>query len=1080
MLQFIFGLPHSGKTETILEKVKELAFSNNKSVIIVPEQSSFETEKAVYKKIGDSFSLNVEVMTFSRLYDEVCRFAGGNSARPLRDCDKIIFMSKALKQVSDELLLWGKYAKSLSFAQKMLDTVGEFKINGITPQQIRDAVLGADSASLCDKLSDIALIYETYDLLTAERFIDPADILTKLYYKLENYSYFKNKTVFIDGFKGFTGQQFKIIDRILTQSNDLYVSLTNDVSSVREFDVFTNIRTAVSKIENIASSHAVSVLPPIVLENSFYESDSLFAVERLISDNPSSDSSGDSVFVCKAKTIFDEAEFTARTIRRLVRTSDLRFRDFAIIVRDSEKYSMAVEYACRKNGVECFFDKKIPLLSFPISISVLSAINALNFSTENILRFHKSGIGILSVDEISALENYAYLWNINGDMWLNEWDMDVRGFVTDLPDDNSIEELRKINSLRKLAIAPIIDFKKAFHTDAQNMAKAIVDLLEKCSADKTYIELCKKYDGEELFSSDALKQSYESFMSVLDGIVTCFAQNSITKSDFYDSLYLGLSLEEIGIVPQAVDQVIFGQADRIRPSGAKVVFILGANQGEFPKFSHSNSIFGIKDRKKMIELGIEIEDNEIYSAIDENYLVYCNLSSPSRTLYITYATQTLKGEELNPSSFVGSICDNLNPKVFVEPANEFSSDNYPETPDAAFSEYCRRFHIISQANDIKNTLKSTGFTRLTDNVISDLHQEKNSISKHNAEKLYGCTLNMSATRFDTFNRCSFSYFCKYGLRLKRIEPVDFSVLQRGTIVHYVLQRIIETHKETIKDMTYEQLDALCDLYINEYLDTVIGFRSIQTARHTFLISKIARSLKETVHHISEEFAQSDFVPTHCELKIGGKDGIPVKFDYDGGEVHLNGSIDRVDEYNGYIRIVDYKTGSKSFKLPDILFGLNLQMLIYLYAVIRGNNIDDSMAAGICYLNSKRDLDGKGHTMNGLLKADLDLVKAMEKENRGEYIPQLSINKDGSFSKNTTSYISSDEFSKIFDHIEKMMSNTASSITSGNIEINPTHGRESNACAYCDFKNVCAIENKEAFQVPNLKNSEVFDILRKEE
>ena len=86
--------------------------------------------------------------------------------------------------------------------------------------------------------------------------------------------------------------------------------------------------------------------------------------------------------------------------------------------------------------------------------------------------------------------------------------------------------------------------------------------------------------------------------------------------------------------------------------------------------------------------------------------------------------------------------------------------------------------------------------------------------------------------------------------------------------------------------------------------------------------------------LAEEFAQSGFEPIACELKIGGE-GEKLEFPYDGGKISVSGSIDRVDKFGGYIRVVDYKTGSKKFKLPDILFGLNLQMLLYLYAGERG-------------------------------------------------------------------------------------------------------------------------------------------------
>ena len=282
VLKFIYGLPCSGKTYTCLQKIKELCDKGEETILIVPEQFSFESEREVLKVLGDSFALKTTVLSFSRLEDEIARKIGGICARVLTDSDKVIFMNKTLVQVSKELKLWGKYAHSVTFAKTMLDTIGEFKINAITCEDIKKAASITDKVSLKTKLLDLCLIYETYDLLTKERFIDPADKLTKLYFDLGNHRYFEGKTVFIDSFKGFTGQQFKILERIISQSKDVYISLTNDTQSISEFNVFTNIRLAISKIEKICNKYNIKVDEPIVLNTPRYKSKSLSNNDFLI------------------------------------------------------------------------------------------------------------------------------------------------------------------------------------------------------------------------------------------------------------------------------------------------------------------------------------------------------------------------------------------------------------------------------------------------------------------------------------------------------------------------------------------------------------------------------------------------------------------------------------------------------------------------------------------------------------------------------------------------------------------------------------------------------------------------------
>ncbi len=1077
MLKFIFGLPSSGKTTQILNIIKEKLAEEKQISLIVPEQFSFQTERAILNLLGDDNALKVEVLSFTRLYDKISDTVGGRCGKILSDGDKIIIMNRTLSSLQNELKVWGKYAHSLNFSKTVLYTIGEFKVNAINADEIRTAADKTDRVSFKNKLYDLALIYENFDANLGESFIDPVDMLTKVYRDLEVLKYFENKTVFFDSFKAFTGQQFKIIDRILNQADDVYFAINNDTENPREFDVFSNLRQNILKIEAIARKNRVMVSEPLILNKSYYTTEKLSHLERLMAGNNMTANLNDCVTVCKCETAFDEAEFAARNIRRLVREKGYRFKDFVIIARDTERYKTAIEYVTKKNDIACFYDKRVGLNSLPFTFAVQAAISALDFSTENILRFHKCGFTTLSTDEISKLENYTYLWNVNGKNWLDEWSMDPRGFGINEMTDTENAELLEINKLRIKAIEPIITFKNNFKGNAKQMATAIVNLLEDCNAKNILISLCKRFEemGNDI-SPDILKQGYSRFMTVLDSIANAFGKRTLTQNEFYEALTLALSIETVGAIPQFLDEVSFGSADRIQPARPKIAFILGANQGIFPSNTSSSGILALNDRRKLIELGIEISDNAITAAIDENYLVYSNVCCASESVFITYATKNTKGEELLPSPFVTSICENLNPTECIEPCDKLS-DALPETQTAVFSELCRRFSEKDSVLALSGALNNKEHY---EKILSAVNKDLNRITPENAQKLFGNRINLSATKIDTVNRCRFSYFCKYGLRTEKLQAAEFNVLQRGNIAHYVLERIITDYKEKIAEFSNNELDKLTDGYIEEYLGLVNGFDYIRDKRFEFLIGRISRSLKEVVHHIAADFRQSEFKPVACEFKIGFNDGIKLEFPYDNGTININGSIDRVDEWNGYIRIVDYKTGTKSFRLPDVLYGLNMQMLIYLYALIRSQGKSDSEAAAILYMPARRDVKAEGLTMNGLLKADSELNRAMEKENMGEFVPPLIFKKDGTISARSNSYIEENGFAEIFDYIEKLMRKTGNLISSGDIAVSPINGREAPACKYCDYKAICNITDDKIFDVPDFKNNEVFEIMKEAE
>lgn len=125
---------------------------------------------------------------------------------------------------------------------------------------------------------------------------------------------------------------------------------------------------------------------------------------------------------------------------------------------------------------------------------------------------------------------------------------------------------------------------------------------------------------------------------------------------------------------------------------------------------------------------------------------------------------------------------------------------------------------------------------------------------------------MSASRLDTFNRCRFSFFCRYGLSVKKLQPAEFDVLQRGTVVHYCLERFVKEYGKGVSVLSPEKIEELTDGYINDYLDGVTGYRAVETARGRFLVSRISRSVKEVAKRLAEEFAQSGLSRLPVSLK----------------------------------------------------------------------------------------------------------------------------------------------------------------------------------------------------------------------
>ena len=1079
MLQFIFGCAASGKTFKILELIKQAVENGEKPVLIVPEQFSFESEKAVLELLGDKDAQKVYVTSFSRLCDESERRNGGICGTKLTDSDKLIFISQAIKDSKNDLLLWNRYTSSSGFAVKMLEAITEFKMNCITAGDLLDAASEVDG-TLSLKLHDTAVIYEMFDCLISEKFIDPADRLTKLYHTLETDSFFNDKTVFFDSFKGFTGQQFKITERIISNAENTTLSFTDSPEDMRQYGVFSNIRKTSQKIRNYALSHGIKIANDVILPENKNVSEDIRNIERVMSAKELTQEKPvcNSVTVCKASSYSDEAEFCARNIRKTVRENEAQYSDFVIIARDTSLYEQPLETALKRNGINCFIDKRIPLSALPAAVAVTSAMeSAKNFSTENILQFLKSGISLLNTEEISILENYTYLWNIDSSLWETEWTMNPSGMnYGDEENAENTKKLKTINELRKRAFEPIYNFKKNFKGTAEKMARAIMQLLEVCNARQSLKALSSEYiaSGQTVYS-DALKQSWEYLCNLLDSTVKCIGNRNISVSDFSDILKTSFDMTTVGVIPQTADQVTFGAADRIRPSRPKFAFILGANQGVFPKVVNSAGLFSSLDRERLISLCLDIPDKTIGSAIDEEFLAYSNVCCPTQGLFISYCADEQSGYS-KPSSFVTEILSKLKCNEVTEP-QKLCFDNLPETYASAFTEFCKK--MPTDKNDavtISDALKDNKeFFQKTERIKESSKIPSFSITPETACGLFGRDIYMSPSKFDTLSKCRFSFFCKYGIKAKALQPAKFDVMQRGTLIHFVLQMMIEKYGKGIAKLSYKEICNKVEFFTEEYLNGIKGYREIETENLKFMVFTMKRSLEDIVLRLKEEFAQTDFEPVKCELEISdGKDipalKIPIK-DY--GNIYLNGKIDRLDKWNGYIRIIDYKTGSKVFRLPDILFGQNMQMLLYLYAVCADENFGGK-PAGILYFPARRlkNLQKSQLRMNGMLSDSEEVNTAMEKYTKGQFVPCVTN------ARSKASFINEKDFYTIFDYINKKLSAAGKALLGGEIGANPVDSKES-ACEYCDFAAICRISKEAHPVVPVLTNNQVIEEIERQ-
>ena len=212
---------------------------------------------------------------------------------------------------------------------------------------------------------------------------------------------------------------------------------------------------------------------------------------------------------------------------------------------------------------------------------------------------------------------------------------------------------------------------------------------------------------------------------------------------------------------------------------------------------------------------------------------------------------------------------------------------------------------------------------------------------------------------------------------------------------------------------------------------------------------------------------------------------------DDGKINITGIVDRVDTYeddkNYYYRIIDYKTGSKKFRLDDILNGLNMQMLIYLIAIKNSNiTTKNIVPTGFLYypalIKYNKELLGtsdeviinnirKNIRMNGILNKDY--LELYDDDNINNFIDIKTRDK-----YKEEKILSCNDLNVVFDKVINVLKEEGNSLLNGDININPIIDSKNDSCMYCKFQSICKFnrDKDRPRRYKYLSNSEVIKMI----
>lgn len=1105
MLRFILGKSGSGKSTETLKIAGELADSNLPVMLIVPDQSTFECEKTLLDVFGAKKAEKVLVFGFSRLCKYVFELTGNSADNVIDEGTRAVVMSLALEELTEKLcLLSSKGSKSL--VDVMLQTVSDLKKSSVTSDELRSASRLVDDETLKTKLNETALITDTFDALVSQSYIDPMDDLTRLNDILLKNNVLRDYTIIFDGFSGFTMQQLKVVRSLMRDCTATYFTLTLDPLTDGSEEVFATSQQTYKILKEYAKRDGVDIKAPIKMTDLHrFKNNELTLLEQNIfrTHLEPLEISPKNICVYNAVDMYDECEYVARKIKGLVIEKGYLYSDISVICHDIEPYKGILSEILDKYEIPYFSDEHADIDVKPVIRLVNSIFRCIvfDFEREDVLALLKSGLTEFSVEEISLFENYLFVWNVTGSALKNEFVQNPKGY-SDRFSDYDREVLAKVENLRESVIEPLLLFKEnAKDKNGLEISKLFYALLEELKVPDALRRMYADFESSDDKAVGAEQiRIWNMLMSVLDKTAAVIGTKAMTVKRYYELLSLQISAMQLSDIPRTVDCVTITTAQRVRISKQKASFLLGCVDGIFPAIPHTAGIFSPFELKMLAMNKVEIGDD--FAALNnlETFMAYSCMTSASEYLSVSFYLTDISGASYQPSEIVLQC-----KKVFknIVAYDRFDFDAKKESMYALRPAFDAVAEMLGRGEKVPESLleifaQNPEYSAKLDSLINAKDKVPFKIfDKKNAEKLFGKNLNISASQLEKFNLCRFSYFCNYGLNVRERLKAEINPMQYGTIVHYILERFFrEYSKEQYSVMDKDELSKIFSTYISEY--AAAHFGEVQTKQNSFMyrIKLILENVLRLVKHTIDELTQSEFFVADCELKIGEDVPSYTVVLPDGHKIAVCGSVDRVDimQRNGttYLRVIDYKTGSKEFKLSDVLYGINLQMLLYLHSIeVSGSDrYGNIIPAGILYMpatvplisaDSLKSIDklpdelNKKLKMNGLLLKDTEIIHGMDKTDAATYIP-VKIKAGEPVS--STSLATLEEFGKIFRKVDMLIAEMGKNIYNGNIEARPLKGGH-DSCEYCPYDSVCAYRRSNPINCFSVDNKTVIEEITNE-
>lgn len=1118
-LKLIYGRGGSGKTSCIYREIKEemIKYPDRHMILLVPDQYTFRAEQKVLKELGQKSVFRVSVMSFSTMIRRILATVGGATHSLISDTGKSMLMTKAMSDVKENLQIFKAVADKPGFIDMAKSLVDEMKRYDMDMDALRKTLAESEDKELIQKFKDILLFYDAFEEEVHKGYVDTMDEMNFSMERIHLADFLKNTEVFIDEFNDFSVMQLRFIEKLMENAKRVIVTLTLDKHNDRG-DVFQIIKDTEGKIFEAAERAGASIEKPYILpdetpmrfrnnpEMAHLEAEYFHYPNRIYKERAKA------VSIYKAQNSYDEVEKIALDIKRRIREDDtLRYRDLAILCRNIDSYENIIVSVFREHEIPVFLDKRRDIDGSPLSQYILALVEVADqgFTYDALFKLLKTGLTHISSEEVDLLENYILANGIKGGNFQKDWVYPYPNIHDEKLKTHYLDLTNQIREKIASVYGPLRDsIKSAEHV--LEITKLLYEHLENHGVLSRSVEIINEINDKEIAKEH--KEVVKGIISIFDDLVDVLGSEKMDIEVYEDILRQAMISYKIGLIPLTLDQVILGDVARVKSDSIRGLFVLGVNDGIFPKTISDEGIITDKDIAKLKEEGFDLFIDSKTRSIYEQFLVYTAFTIPSEFLSVSYVGADMDGKSQRPSLLIGrlkKLFPELVEEAYINPMDKKTGDiKEVEGKVATFNELIKEmrrnyqgepvnplwgevYEWFSQDESFKERLKTSREGLNYSNLAKNL-------TRASVKKLYGDQLYMSVSRLEKFTSCPFAYYIQYGLKAKDRAMHEVTAPDVGTLMHEVIDQFTEDIKgmqiamsDVDKGFIHDAVDKLVDQAIEK---TNAIYKS--SPRYKHMGEKVKKIINRSLETITAQISKGNFVPMFNELgfgKAGEKEinklpALSIEIPETGEDALLRGRIDRIDvmemEGRSYIRIIDYKSSSKDVSLKDVFYGLQLQLLVYLDVIMRNwSSILDSQAVpgAVLYFRldnpvikgsinmTDEEIEEKvmeSLKLKGLLLKDARVIRNMDKDidEFSLIIPAKIKNEEvvssGNRSdKNKEIILTEEEFDVLRDYVRESIGRILKELFDGNISIMPYKDKDRIPCTYCTYKSICQFDGK---------------------